>query len=55
MIHDDFVSRMKPGFTGTDKAKSTVQLLIDQAMVEIRELDSASGNTSGQDMFDSLV
>lgn len=46
---------MKPGFTRADKRKSTVQSMIDEAMIEIKELDSASGTTAGQEMFESLV
>ncbi|KAJ5986379.1 hypothetical protein N7451_010744 [Penicillium sp. IBT 35674x] len=54
-VEDEFISRMQPEFSDNSKAKSPLKYLIDQAISEIRELDSASGNNAGQEMIDLMI
>ncbi|CRG87145.1 hypothetical protein PISL3812_04160 [Talaromyces islandicus] len=54
-VHAEFVSRMTSGITSSDEPKSTLQSLIDQAILDIRKTDFVSGNTAGQEMIDMMV
>jgi hypothetical protein len=46
---------MQPGFIATGRHTPTFQSMIDQTMLEIREVDAASGNNVGQEMIEQMV
>ena len=46
---------MQLGFTAAEEGKSTLHLMIDRAILEIKELDCVSGNAAGQEMIDLMV
>ncbi|KAJ5216389.1 uncharacterized protein N7498_002796 [Penicillium cinerascens] len=54
-VNDDFIARMESGFSHTNEPRSFLKLLIDQVILDIRELDSISGNNAGQEMIDLMI
>lgn len=54
-MNDEFIARMEPGFSYNNEPRSFLKLLIDQAILDIRELDSISGNNAGQEMIDLMI
>ncbi|PLB41613.1 terpene synthase family protein [Aspergillus candidus] len=50
-----FVDRMRPGYQPNEQTRTPLQLLIDNAMNEIRSLDCGAGNNAGEEMIDLMV
>ncbi|KAK5995386.1 Terpene cyclase 6-like protein [Cladobotryum mycophilum] len=55
MVHNEFIYRMKSGFTPTEDHRSPLILLIDQIMTEIKQLDHETGNTCGHRLLDTVL
>lgn len=46
---------MRPGYQPNEQTRTPLQLLIDNAMNEIRSLDCGAGNNAGEEMIDLMV
>ncbi|KAJ5963519.1 uncharacterized protein N7479_003395 [Penicillium vulpinum] len=55
IVYEQFIVRMKSGFTPPVEDRTPLLLLIDQIMAEIKELDNASGHLAGRLMLDEMV